>query len=85
MVGSYLNASGRHGFLYDGSTFTTVDHPLGTSTLVDGIDGNTIVGYYRDGTGLEHGFIAEIPEPSTWTLAAIAGICLAGWARLRSR
>ena len=39
-------------FLYNGSTYTTLDDPLATDgTYVSGIDGNTIVGTYCDELG----------------------------------
>jgi len=31
IVGSYTNASGAHGFLLSGGTYTTLDDPLGTN------------------------------------------------------
>jgi len=69
-----------HGFLYDGSTWTTIDEPLSSSlnngTSVTGIYGNTIIGYYYDGVGFNypHGFIATVPEPSTFALMLIAAV-----------
>jgi hypothetical protein len=35
-----------HGFIYNGSGFTTLDDPLGYATVATGISGNTIVGAY---------------------------------------
>ena len=35
-------------FLYDGSTWTTLDDPLGVGTFAYGIDGDNIVGFYAD-------------------------------------
>jgi hypothetical protein len=47
------------GFLYDGSTFTTIADPLGVDgTVAQGInDSGQIVGYYYDANHLLHGFI----------------------------
>jgi hypothetical protein len=46
-VNQFQQITGNYGFVYDGSTFTTIDNPLGGGgTYVTGIDGNNIVGYY---------------------------------------
>jgi hypothetical protein len=45
-----------HGFVYDGTTYTTIDIPGASSTMITGISGNTIVGIYTDSTGIQHGF-----------------------------
>ena len=34
IVGYYQNASGVHGFLYSGGTYTTLNDPLGTDARV---------------------------------------------------
>ncbi len=50
IVGYYYDSTTSHGFLYDGTTFTTLDHPdqvFGTAAY--GISGNTIVGTYYTG------------------------------------
>jgi len=36
--------------------YITLNDPLGTSTWAQGISGNTIVGYYQDSSGENHGF-----------------------------
>jgi hypothetical protein len=78
IVGDYLDSeAGSHGYVYDGSTYTTLDDSLGVNgTYVTGIDGTTIVGYYVGGTGVGiNGFIATaVPEPtslSLWTVGAL--------------
>jgi hypothetical protein len=81
IVGSYEDASAKsHGFLFDGSNYFTVDYPGSPLTVVVGIDGNTIVGYYDlldpSGTSSMHGFIATVPEPSTCPLAATGLVAL---------
>jgi hypothetical protein len=77
IVGSYFDGSGGHGFFYDGSQYTAIDGPLGTGTSVWGVDGNTVVGdYYSDASHSYHGFIATIPEPSSFALLALASLTI---------
>ena len=64
IVGSYGDSSGfAHGFIYNGSAFTTLDDPLaprvqvGDGTFATGISGGTIIGYYYDNVRIAHGFI----------------------------
>ena len=45
-------------------------------TIVTGIDGGNIVGYYIDGEGDSHGFVAVIPEPATLSLVTMRGLML---------
>jgi hypothetical protein len=81
IVGYYLDASFHaHGFVYDGTTYTTFDDPLGTSeSFAYGIQGPTIVGSYNvnDSEGTSYGFAYDYqpsatPEPATIVLA-VAG------------
>ena len=46
IVGAYNDLTGRHGFLYHGTSYTTLDHPLAGSfgTFASGISGSNIVG-----------------------------------------
>jgi hypothetical protein len=80
-------ALGNHGFLYNGTAFTTIDHPLGLDTVIFGIDGNTLVGAYSDSSGVFHGFQAVIPEPSSLILLGIGGValCVFSWRQRRQR
>jgi len=59
IVGYYEDSSGNYnGFLYNGSTYTTLNNPLGVNgTFAIGIDGNNIVGEYVDGSGNANGFL----------------------------
>jgi len=59
IVGWYVDANGyTHGFLYNGSTYTTLDDPNGVGfTFAQGISGDNIVGYYTDHSGKTHGFL----------------------------
>ena len=57
VVGQFEDSSGYHGFLYDGSGYTTLDDPLATEgTEAHGIFGNDIVGDYQNASGA-HGFL----------------------------
>lgn len=85
VVGYYYDSNYLgHGFLYDGTTYTTIDDPLGVKgTAINGIDGNNLVGSYVDGNGVEHGFEAALaPEPSTLDLLG-AGLLIFAWATHR--
>ena len=81
IVGSYLDSSGgSHGFLYNGTTYTTIDDPLGMGgTFLNGIDGSNIVGSYVDSSGQNHGFVATVPEPSAFALLGAGTIVLLGY------
>ena len=51
-----------HGFRYDGSTYTTLDDPLGAKIngnmqVAYDIDGTNVVGTYTDSAGLSHGYL----------------------------
>jgi hypothetical protein len=51
IVGNYYTSDGDHGFLYNGSTYVSLNDPLGTITTARAISGNNVVGsYYNDGT-----------------------------------
>jgi hypothetical protein len=46
VAGFYSASSGNHGFLYNGGTYTTFDVPGSADTYLRGISGNHLVGYY---------------------------------------
>ena len=73
IVGFYYDSNPTpHGFLYNGSTYTTIDDPLAVfGTFASGIDGNNIVGSYNAESS-SHGYLATVPEPSSVVLAAAA-------------
>ena len=59
IVGRYIDSSLQyHGFIYDGSTYTTLDDTsAGAGGIADsGISGSNIVGYYQQGL-MWHGFL----------------------------
>lgn len=69
----------RNGFIFDGTAYATINHPLAGPlgmTQPRDIEGNRVVGSYRDADGNFHGFIAAVPEPGAmWlALAAISAI-----------
>jgi uncharacterized membrane protein len=71
IVGSYWDASGyAHGFLYNGSTYTTLNAPGATETNAIGIDGSNIVGTYTVALGYQHGYLYN---GSTYTTLDVPG------------
>ena len=84
VVGYYNDAGGiEHGFLYNGSGYTTLDYPGSTDTEAFGISGNNVIGAYYSG-GTSHGFLYNVPEPSTLALIGISAVGLLAYAwRLR--
>jgi hypothetical protein len=75
IVGNYMKpANVSHGFLYDGSTWTTLDMPWSNGLIV-GITGNTIVGSYLLGENL-HGAVYVVPEPATLLLLGLGAVIL---------
>jgi hypothetical protein len=61
VVGDYQKTTGGvpsyHGFIYDGSNYTTIDDPKGVNgTHAEGVSGNNVVGFYVDASNQEHGF-----------------------------
>lgn len=59
IVGSFTDASGNHGFAWDGTTYATLDFPGATTTDAGGInDGGAIAGTYT-GSGKRYGFVKE--------------------------
>ena len=62
-AGHEADGTPAHGFRYDGSTWTTLDHPSAPgATWMRGIWGNNIVGYY-----LNQGYHGFKYDGSSWT------------------
>lgn len=61
VVGSYLDPAGLiHGFLYDGTTWNTLDHPAAArGTTAYGISGNLISGTYVTASSQTLGFLYD--------------------------
>jgi hypothetical protein len=60
IVGYYGNATGEHGYLYDGVNFTPIDVPSASYTYALGInDSGIIVGYYIDASWRYHGYLYD--------------------------
>jgi hypothetical protein len=78
----YTDVPGRHpvahGFIYQSGMYTTWDIPphLGNHTFISSVSGNTIVGSYAFLGGQFRGFVAIIPEPSSWLLFAISCVAI---------
>ena len=79
IVGFYYITFGGalQSFLYDGSSYTTLDVPGAEDIEATGISGNDIVGWYDDSNGDTYSFLATpAPEPSAMALLAIGAAAL---------
>ncbi|WP_347989792.1 hypothetical protein [Methylomonas sp. AM2-LC] len=83
--GYYNDATGAHGFIYNGSTYTTIDDPLavaGTTKITSINDSRQIVGQFTDSLGITQSFIASptaVPLPSSLWLFASAPLGFLGF------
>ena len=66
IVGIYRDATGSHGFFYDGlQTYSPLDYPSARRTTPQGMnDLGEVVGYYDFTSGLDHAFLYS---DGTWT------------------
>jgi hypothetical protein len=79
--GSYLDSSGMtEGFSFDGSNFTTIDHPDASDfSEVRGYSGGTYAGNFTGSNGVIHGFLFDgtnyttIDEPNAIGCTSITG------------
>jgi len=69
IVGYYRDASGVHGFLYNGTNWITLDMPGASETQPDGISGSNIIGRYNNGS-VDHGFLYN---GTNWTTLDMPG------------
>ena len=80
IVGRYFDSAGRsHGFLYNGSTWSTLDFPgTFTGTAATGVDanGNIIGDYTPPSGGNGDGFLMAVPEPCSLTLVGVGLLAL---------
>jgi probable HAF family extracellular repeat protein len=77
IVGVFQDSNNiQHGFLYSNGTYTTLNDPSaatpngvgGLGTYANSINGSgQIVGYYADGTGVNHGFLYSGGTNGTYT------------------
>jgi uncharacterized membrane protein len=59
-VGTYQEAIGIHGFLWEKFRFHAIDYPAATATRAIAINSRgDIVGYYVDAVGRTHGYLAS--------------------------
>jgi len=57
IVGTWEDATTQHGFLLNGTTYTSFDYPGAVSTAALNVNNNgVVVGAYTDATGVTHGF-----------------------------
>ena len=81
-MGSFSGGGVTHGFVYDGTSYTQLDDPLGVNgTVATTIDnGGDVGGYYVDGGGVTHGFVRmdgafyTVDDPNAGGITAILGI-----------
>ena len=89
VVGNYLDASGLHGFLYNGATYKQLGYPMEDTSFVVGISGQNIVGYWQGSINSAfHGFLFDgssyhtIDDPLNAgysVLTGISGTNMVGW------
>ena len=58
LVGARSAKAALYGFLYDGSTYTTINPPGSNSSTACAVSGNSVVGWYTDASGHEYGFLS---------------------------
>jgi hypothetical protein len=95
VAGYYRDGTTYRGFLYDGTTYTTLDPTGSLETVARSVSGGNVAGYYQDGTGT-HGFlytpdagpVTATPLPPTAVQLLLAAGTFGGafgWRRRRTR
>ena len=89
------STTSQHGYLYNTNTgtYTFLDDPDAAFnngvevTQITGINNaGEITGFYSDGNGVFHGFVAQaVPEPSSMALLGIGMASVIVWARQRRK
>jgi uncharacterized membrane protein YdcZ (DUF606 family) len=83
VAGTYTDSSGGiHGFVYNGSSYTTYNVPGADFFIPFSISGDIVAGYYIDEFQNDHGFVynmSVVPEPNALSLAIIAVLLLTGY------
>jgi hypothetical protein len=81
IVGFYNNASGSHGFTFDGTTYRTLDYPgITGKTYARGVSGSLVVGHFTDAANRNHGFLFDgtkytlLQHPHAATNTFVTGI-----------
>jgi hypothetical protein len=72
IVGIYTTSTGLDGFLYNGSSYVTIQDPNAAAnsettqpgTYVNGVSGSTVVGYYQNANGSQSAFVATLAAPA---------------------
>jgi uncharacterized membrane protein len=60
IVGTYVGRDGKfHGFVQEGSTFTTIDCPRAVATIAWGINGDGQIAGNCDTANARYGFVAS--------------------------
>ena len=79
LAGMYYDSSGGvHGFLYDGTDWTTIDVPGATITSVWGIDNDNLVGNYLDSDDKLHGYLYDGTDWITIDAPGASRTCVYG-------
>ena len=81
-----VGTCGGNGFLYDGTNWTAPNMPGAVKTLLRGISGSNIVGYYFDASNKKHGFsydgtnwsTLDVPEAISTEIYGIDGDNIVG-------
>jgi len=76
VVGTFYNSTGYHGYIYSPAGWALLDNPNGHNTVPRDINGDQVVGNFRDSQGVNQGFMVTIPEPSMLSLFVLNSLTL---------